>query len=202
MDDSGLQEVISEAAFGPQEEVASLDGENLRRALGPTSLSYYSISGIDSFFMNVPQTITVTAYEQNGARKYYGGDSFKLRIENTCSISSTNVRCIPSSSHSNIPGLPYEVIMSNRGDGTYYTSVSLAGAGSVTVSVSVLTNGGIYTEYFHNTYASGTPAYTYISPTIDNYWGGDMVYPAYVYDNVSGLWNGWLVPTWTGWHYF
>ena len=165
--------------------------EHPKRALGPTSTTYYSVTGLDSFFKQVTQTVTVTAYEQNGSRKYYGGDTFKLRIENTCYIDSTNVRCIPSGSHSNVPGLPYEVTMTNRGDGTYTTSFYLQGSGSVSVSISVLTNGGLYTEYWHNTSSSGTPAYTYISPTIDNYWGGGMVYPAYVYDNLesSNYWH-------------
>ena len=143
-----------------------MDDEHPRRALTATSLTHSQISGFNGILVGAPQTITVTAYDINGNRKYYGGDSFYLRIENTCTIKSDDVRCATASSHSNIPGLPIDVTMSDRNDGTYTYTVTLQGSGSATASVSVLTQGAVYTEYWQNFDMSGSPHFTYYESTI------------------------------------
>ena len=61
--------------------------------------------------------------------------------------------------------------MTDHGDGTYSHTFTIdQGYGTITASVSVLTEGAVYSEYWQNQSFSGPALYSWFEPNIDNYW--------------------------------
>lgn len=84
----------------------------------------------------VPNRITVQAVGTDGVARTAGGDTFQLKIEQQCTISS-NICCVTSPTQDNVPGLPIDATMTDNGDGTYsHTYTVTGGGGTVTASVS------------------------------------------------------------------
>ena len=146
-------------------------------ALGAISNDYSQISGLTGAREYVPQTVTLTAYDTDNNRINTGGESVNLRVEQLCTISSTDVRCALSGSNDNVPGLPIDVTMTDAGNGQYSYTFTLSGSGNVSISVTVLSPGAIYAEYWTNTAYSGTAGYTRYETTINNDWGSGTVTP-------------------------
>ena len=85
--------------------------------------------------------------------------------------------------------------MTENDDGTFSSDYIVNGIGTVTVSVELATEGGVYAEYFLNNAWSGVPAASQIESEINHQWNGD-VNPLTESDNVSAQWYGKLyVPT-------
>jgi hypothetical protein len=59
----------------------------------------------------------------------------------------------------------------SNGDGTHSYSYTINLDGKITYSIILYTQGGIYSEYFDNTNASGTVAKTNITSTLNFNWG-------------------------------
>jgi hypothetical protein len=67
--------------------------------------------------------------------------------------------------------------MNDNGDGTYTADYTVSSSGLVTVSVELLTQGGLYTEYFNNMDLSGVPVLTQIEPGIEKIWENGLISP-------------------------
>lgn len=142
----------------------------------------------------VPSTVSVQAYGTDGIARTTGGETFYLKIEQLCTVSGSTC-CTLSAFQDSVPGLPIEVTMQDNGDGTYeHTYLITGGGGTITLSISVLTEGGAYAEYYTNSSLSGSPSYCFAEGPIDNNWGGGVVTPTSQADSVSARWTGYIYP--------
>ena len=63
----------------------------------------------------------------------------------------------------------------NSGDGTYEAAYIVPQDGSITVSVVLLKQGGLYAEYFNNAFLDGVPAFSQVDSFLDFEWGTDLI---------------------------
>lgn len=137
-------------------------------------LSVVSGSGIEESFGFVTNSVHVQAVDEQGNDRTTGGDFFFLHIEQLCYVTD-NYRCDLSLLQDNVATLPIIKQMTDNGDGTYYADYLVPEAGTMTVSVVLLRQGGLYAEYFNNAFLDGVPALTRVENFLDYEWGEGLV---------------------------
>jgi hypothetical protein len=115
--------------------------------------------GVVSIEGAVIAEVGVIAYDEDGVRKFQGGDLYFLHVEDLCFVTE-NYRCDLSLTNSGYEEVPMFIQMTDNLDGTYSATYSIAREGQVTVSVVLARQGGLYAEYFNNAFLSGVPAKT------------------------------------------
>ena len=61
--------------------------------------------------------------------------------------------------------------MTDNSDGTYRVEYTIPQDGTVTVSIVLAAQGGLYAEYFNNAFLDGAPALTRVDSSMDFSWG-------------------------------
>ena len=100
-----------------------------------------------------------------------------------------------SSVSDNVPGLPFETLMSHTGGGIYSESFTISGgAGTVFVSALVTGEGGMYGEYINNFNPTIDPEICQTDAKIDFDWGTGNGTPLSVSDYFCIRWSGYISP--------
>ena len=71
--------------------------------------------------------------------------------------------------------LPIIKPMTDNADGTYHVEYSIPQDGTVTVSIVLASQGGLYAEYFNNAFLDGVPALSRIDSSMDFDWGQGLI---------------------------
>ena len=79
--------------------------------------------------------------------------------------------------------------MTDNGDGTYHVEYMVPQDGTITVSIILMRQGGLYSEYFNNAFLDGVPAITRVESFLDYNWGEGLI-TAEAGDFVSVHWYG------------
>ena len=154
-----------------------------------------------------PQTVTIQLYGENNVARTSGGDSPIFRLEERCATSVSEVRCMPTNNGGTASSdFPIEGPMTDNGDGTYsYTFTTPAGGANealtVSASISVLTAGGLFAEFYDNKERTGEPVGTRTENPNNNYGSGPVGLSG---DNnlVGASWTGKLCAPTTEAHTF
>lgn len=161
-----------------------------------TSALYSVVSGagISSITALQSATITVQAKDDTNTARTVGGDVVFLRVTDVCRNATGSFNCvrIPSTdAHyvSSIVSAPIVRQLTDNADGTYTGSYTVNAKGYVTVGVYLMTNGGLYAEYFENIWFDGVPALTRVDSTLNFDWGTGLI-TTYAADFVSVRWVG------------
>ena len=102
-----------------------------------------------------------------------------MRVEQQCNVAGYgNLFCEEDAGHSNLAGLPLFTLMTDNGDGTYQADYSFTGGvgTSLTVSAELVTDNGMWIEYYNNKNFVGVPDIARFETSDINYdWGGGLV---------------------------
>lgn len=93
-------------------------------------------------------TVTVQAVDIGGISQTTGGDTFIMRLEQHCTVTNSRL-CVEDAASDNVPGLPTFTVMTDNGDGTYQADYTMTGAGTITVSVELMSGNGDWLEYYN-----------------------------------------------------
>lgn len=141
-----------------------------------------------------PQTVTIQLYGDDNQPRTTGGEAPTFKLEKQCTISDTDLTCIPTGAGSSINGLPIEGPMTDNMDGTYSYTFTTPGGGideavTVSASISLLTAGGLYAEYYDNKERTGDPVGTR-TENPNNEYGRGIVGLSGSKNMVGATWSG------------
>ena len=156
--------------------------------------SLVSGAGISSIVALEATTITVQAKDDTSTARTTGGDVMFLRVTDVCRKATGSFNCVRVASTdvhyvSTIVASPIVKQLTDNSDGTYTGAYTVNAKGYVTVAVYLMTNGGLYGEYFENIWFDGTPALTKVDSTLNFNWGTGLI-TSYAADFVSVRWTG------------
>lgn len=115
-----------------------------------TSAEFSTISVSDGM-ADVPNTVTVQAFDADGVVQTVGDDIFTLRVEHLCT--PVNVfTCDLVVGYDNVAGLPIESQMTYSGaDGIYTGSYTIpSSSGTISINVILESTGDLIAWYFYN----------------------------------------------------
>ena len=140
-----------------------------------------------------PQTVTIQLYGTDDVARTTGGEAPTFRLEDRCATANNDIRCTADSAATPVTGLPIEVLMTDNSDGTYSHTFTTPGGitedAVVTASISVLTSGGLYAEYFDDRVRTRLPVGT-TTEGMTHVWGSGDVGLSGLADNVAVQWSG------------
>ena len=142
---------------------------------GTGTLNIHTYLGTTTFEINTPVTITVTSKDSSGANLSTGGKIIYVEISNLCT-KGANFAWVPNSGTK----ISTSTRMTDNLDGTYTYNYQVPMPGTITVSVLLYTQGGVYSEYFPNIYKSGNNVYKSFNSTINLANRYQYVYPGRV----------------------
>eukprot|EP01022_Parablepharisma_sp_SALTPOND_P020162 TRINITY_DN3593_c0_g1_i1.p2 TRINITY_DN3593_c0_g1~~TRINITY_DN3593_c0_g1_i1.p2 ORF type:complete len:1692 (-),score=110.26 TRINITY_DN3593_c0_g1_i1:19422-24497(-) len=161
----------------------------------PTSATTSVVSGpgISTITALVSTTFTVQAKDDTGTARTTGGDLFFLRVTDVCR-STSSFKCVrvPTTDPHYVPDIvpdPIVAPLQDNDDGTYTGIYKVNAKGFATLSVYLMTSGGLYGEYFENIWFDGAPAISRVDPVLDFDWGNGLI-TNYAADFVSTRWVG------------
>ena len=120
------------------------------------SLCVVSGDGISSVEAFTNYTVYVTTKDSTGTDRNVGGDIFFIRIENQCNSTTGMFECQDVTNQDQVLQTEIETQMYDSLNGTYYYTYSTQLNGTITITVILYTQYGIYGEYFNNLLYSGT----------------------------------------------
>lgn len=155
--------------------------------------SVVSGPGISSITALIESKFTVQAKDDAGNVRSSGGDFIFLRVTDVCRTAGS-FQCvrIPSTDAKYVADIvpsPIVAQLTDNNDGTYTGSYKVNAKGYVTLAVYLMSNGGLYGEYFENIWFDGTPAISRIDPMLNFDWGTGLI-TNFAADFVSVRWVG------------
>jgi hypothetical protein len=120
-------------------------------------------------------TVNVQARDSSDNILSFGGDTFKIKIHNKCTIGVSQSWTADTSAKA-VFASPIDATMTDNGNGTYSYTYTPQQSGEITVLVYLEDSLGVYFEHFDNHNWSGDPASTITYNNIDINWGsGDII---------------------------
>ncbi|CAI2360768.1 unnamed protein product [Moneuplotes crassus] len=95
-------------------------------------------------------TITVTATDTDGAGQFY-----EISFNNECTVSAPGLTCTAVGGQEQVLDSSSTSSMTDNGDGTYTSTISVTRPGKITINVFKYTQGGVLVEYYSGTTYSG-----------------------------------------------
>ncbi|CAI2386605.1 unnamed protein product [Moneuplotes crassus] len=95
-------------------------------------------------------TITVTATDTDGA-----GQLYEISFNNECTVSAPGLTCTAVGGQEQVLDSSSTSSMTDNGDGTYTSTISVTRPGKITINVFKYTQGGVLVEYYSGTTYSG-----------------------------------------------
>ena len=143
-----------------------------RNLVGNTDATQSVISGTGVTSVDALATydVIITARDSTSANRGIGGDFLWIRIENQCT-KATRFHCVDVAGQKTVLQNEVSTLMADNLDGTYKYSYTPELDGTITISVFLLTYGGVYGEYFDSSTWSGTVVKTEYPTTLNVNWG-------------------------------
>ena len=143
---------------------------------GTGKYNIFTRLGTTTFNTNTQVTITVTAKNSSGANINTGGEVIYVEITNSCT-KGVNFACVLDTGANTALTNSISAQMTDNSNGTYTYNYQVPMPGTITVSVLLYTQGGVYGEYFPNINESGNNVYNSINSTLNLGYALQDVFP-------------------------